>query len=1193
MYFPVSWPRYLNIPLDEDYKVLYITSNRERVVYCVVTGHEISIWYCKPCVQIVSHRRSDNSVSLLGSNKCAVWKPDSTCIAVVTDKGYVVFYKLEVDKSVGNSSLYQQLDSRSPSFRRDSAELFLSEKVPAFTLNPEFSVQTEGLVTSLVPIRDELVLCLDTGSVQRLKWDGTLNSDMCYGLGRVPFSIDQEHSRAEVLEGSGAHITHMEYSPLMAGFAVVLSDHRAAFLTAPTLKFEPTAPISGDQGQISAQGVVFVIDEVTGGLNVSHRLVLSSKDYPDVQAIAGPVVCMQWSPDGCAVALAWRNGGLSLWSVFGSLLFCTLGGDYEMSQHLLDTSPLRVRSMEWGMEGYHLWMACEPPDGSSKGDLLQMNFLKSALTVNPCKSNHDHLFLQGEDRLLINTGDTIMRSSVYTTRTRHLTPPPGRSDSLLVGNKHWHVIQIPMTYLGNNWPIRYAAVDSSGNYAAVAGRSGFAHYALYSRKWKLFGNVTQEKDVVVTGGLTWWKDYIIMGCYNLNDYRDEIRVYPRASNLDNAHACIVRAMTQVLLLNIYRDTLISFCADSHIVLYSLAEVHKKSVVEVEVVQLQDVCISNIIPHPACVVSVSLTAVRKEIGTRYTQNSKDGESIILNVSGKLLMIQREHSKQDANDVKHRKQTTIQYDPPVMLASGVENIWISLWTSNEKRHLTEALWIGCGAQGMKVWLPLFPREGERPHNFMSKRIMLPFQLRIYPLAVLFEDAVVLCVCMRECMYVRVCVCMRECMYVHPLLPRVVAFIEEFPEFLQTVVHCARKTEIALWHYLFTTVGNPTDLFQECLKTGKLETAASYLIILQNLEPIAISRQHATMLLDATLEAGQWELSKDITRFLRAIGFVDSRTSDFYIICRNRAAKIEDFVTTLKRLHEDFQWPYPIASPSLLQTFQRMSNSRKNESMVTMYSESDLSALLTEEDDDDDVLLASSNSFSFSAPHYLHTRGRDDAEMSPLDDASKTLEAFLEPQPMHFDGAAVLSDSHSHGTTEDSSLAGEAEDVTVADDIQDACALEQWTQELATRGPPNMEVELRYLLQMVVEAGCFEWALLLTVLLRDALAVSRVARAATAPDVPTDVIARSRDGLAFLELWAKTVCLGYRPFVALIRQQAMMLERCVASRPRPRRTPSPPLLETTNPEDAAPLSTSAVSAAAGATYEHALLDDDDDDV
>ena len=40
---------------------------------------------------------------------------------------------------------------------------------------------------------------------------------------------------------------------------------------------------------------------------------------------------------------------------------------------------------------------------------------------------------------------------------------------------------------------QYATVSSSGHCVAVAGKTGLAHYALFSRKWKLFGNITQVK----------------------------------------------------------------------------------------------------------------------------------------------------------------------------------------------------------------------------------------------------------------------------------------------------------------------------------------------------------------------------------------------------------------------------------------------------------------------------------------------------------------------------------------------------------------------------------------------------------------------------------------------------------------------------------------------------------------------------
>ncbi|KAA3675703.1 RAB6A-GEF complex partner protein 1 [Paragonimus westermani] len=113
--------------------------------------------------------------------------------------------------------------------------------------------------------------------------------------------------------------------------------------------------------------------------------------------------------------------------------------------------------------------------------------------------------------------------------------------------------------------------------------------------------------------------------------------------------------------------------------------------------------------------------------------------------------------------------------------------------------------------------------------------------------------------------------------PLLPQVVAFIQEFPHFLEIVAQCARKTEIARWPHLFTAVGRrPIDLFELCVECGNLEAAASYLIILQSSESVTASQHCTLQLIELAIDSARWQLLRELVRFLRAIDPCDLRSS-----------------------------------------------------------------------------------------------------------------------------------------------------------------------------------------------------------------------------------------------------------------------------------------------------------------------------
>ncbi|KAI1239980.1 hypothetical protein IHE44_0011421 [Lamprotornis superbus] len=1344
MYFLSGWPKRLLCPLESLEQPLHIQTDPQRAFFAVLFPSQLSIWYCRPSVLIVSYKELSKAASQFGPYKQAEWRPDSTMIAVSTANGYILFFEIP---SARDKYLYEPIYPKGSPHLKGTPHYKEEQCAPLLNLEMKKVLDLQASITSLQSMLEDLLVATADGFLHLIHWDGMTNGRKAINLCTVPFSVDLQSSRGSFLGFEDVYIRDMEYCATLDGFAVVFNDGRVGFITPMSSRFtaeqlhgiwaqdvvDGTCVAVNNKYRLMAFGCangsvqVYTIDTTTGAMQFSHKLELTPKQYPDIWNKTGPVKLIRWSPDSCVVMVTWECGGLSLWSVFGAQLICTLGGDFAYQSDGAKKDPLKIRSMTWGSEGYHLWVI----DGSSSNmkpernanneaqqfGILQFQFIKSALTVNPCMSNQEQVLLQGEDRLYLNCGDAAQtqspRSTLAHSEHNHSRERGPFSDgsldsqglSTLLGHRHWHVVQIHSTYLESNWPIRFSAIDKLGQNVAVVGKFGFAHYSLLTKKWKLFGNITQEQTMMVTGGLAWWNDFIVLACYNLNDHQEELRIYLRTSNLDNAFAHITKVQANTLLLSVFRDIVILFRADCSICLYSIERRSEGLNPTASIQILQEVSMSRYIPHPFLVVSVTLTSVRTETGItlKMPQQACEAESIMLNLAGQLIMLQRDRSgpqiRDKDNNPNQRKH--LPFCAPVVLAQSVENVWTTCRINKQKRHLLEALWLSCGGAGMKVWLPLFPRDHRKPHSFLSRRIMLPFHINIYPLAVLFEDALVLGAVndtvLYDCLYTQTSA--REHLevlfpfsivertsqiYLHhilrqllvrnlgeqalllahscatlpyfphvlelmlhevleeeatsrepipdPLLPTVAKFITEFPLFLQTVVHCARKTEYALWNYLFAAVGNPKDLFEECLMAQDLDTAASYLIILQNMEVPAVSRQHATLLFNTALEQGKWDLCRHMIRFLKAIGSGEAETppatpttqepsssggfeffrhrsislsqsaenlhskfnltktlsmpsgpsgkrwskdsdcaENMYIdmmlwrharrlleeiklkdlgcfaaqlgfeligwLCkeRARAARVEDFVCALKKLHKDFLWPFPVIPASSI------NSPFKNGKYKTAVGEQ----LLKSQSADTFVNMEMDPGVS-NTPRSRSWLGTISSSQREIDTVSShgphMQDAFLSPLLSKGDECSIGSATD---LTETSSMVDG--DWTMVDENFSSLSLtqselEQLSLELASKGPHKSQVQLRYLLHIFMEAGCLDWCVVIGLILRESSVINQVFNIMQSSDIDGEICQNIKTGLDAVDNP------GYKPFLSIIKPQIQKLKEIVEEQVQP---------------------------------------------
>lgn len=103
---------------------------------------------------------------------------------------------------------------------------------------------------------------------------------------------------------------------------------------------------------------------------------------------------------------------------------------------------------------------------------------------------------------------------------------------------------------------------------------------------------------------------------------------------------------------------------------------------------------------------------------------------------------------------------------------------------------------------------------------------------------------------------------------LLPGVLSLLSSFPQYLDVVVQCTRKTEVRSWRTLFKYLPHPQDLFEESLQRGSLKTAGGYLLILHEFEELSSSSEQLVRLLSRAKDEEDWELCKELARFLMAL-------------------------------------------------------------------------------------------------------------------------------------------------------------------------------------------------------------------------------------------------------------------------------------------------------------------------------------
>ncbi|KAF4413924.1 Casein kinase II subunit beta-2 [Colletotrichum fructicola] len=884
-----------NIPLKDP--VLALRISRGGQLFAVITSTSITIWQAKPTVILAVVVRSETSLSTYGENVDLLLRPDSAILVVRTTLGYLITYSLATDSeaqvykpyfpSYANVQRRRQNHHGGPGSTAPDQILWgpgEGQGVRDVSVRFRMVIKVDAGIESALALDDELVVATrKPAAIQCIRW--TPDHSGSQTKTEIISRMGWLEKKITILEMT--HDRPMNLSTWITSDGKVYAVQRLnskelsepdSQETDPKKLFKgycfhtPHGPAEyAKRAVVNARFSLIAVGCADGGIRV-----YSARDYagnippshahtlPVSSTVCGSLTTLSYSPDGYCLFAGFESGWAT-WSVYGK------PGSHSFGTH---EAVVESNGEDWiAGVGDAVWLG-------SGTDLLITNRRHEAIWVLEMARSAVVSCYNAANLLR-----TVLQTNTNVMIYRGYDLPDLASIS---AEPHlWHTTKVPPSYLLQQWPIRHTVISPDGRYVAVAGRRGLAHYSVNSGRWKTFVNEAMENEFQVRGSMCWYQ-HILVAAIEANKSH-ELRLYSRETALDSSLVLHTQQLPApvVLVASSGEDSLLVYTYENLLYHFIFAPSGGGSI---RLVQLGQIAFHGIVRSPA------RPSLNHDGHLKY-----DMKVIAQNVEFHVSMRDQPH-----------------FDTTVMRSE-------ELASAGSDLSLRNSLWVFDG-QEFKLWpdvQEVLRAASSEASRELPKTISVP--LDFYPLSTLLGKGIVLgveadLVQRRDISFsffrftIRTHLFLPDILrflltenhavdavklseqyqnleyFAHALevllhkvlddevdsgptpeeaiLPRVLSLLSSFKQYLDIVVQCTRKTEVRQWRTLFAYLPPVQELFEESLQRGSLKTAGGYLIILHTLDDLGSASEQTVRLLSRAMKEGDWELCKELARFLAAM-------------------------------------------------------------------------------------------------------------------------------------------------------------------------------------------------------------------------------------------------------------------------------------------------------------------------------------